>query len=269
MKHTRQKSENESVECLGRAAKYRKLSHGGNLPVTTLLDLPQELLIEIFVLSANAYLPTTCKYLYEALCANPRSDGSADGPPLWMQHKFIRNSNPTLAFAIQKCLRRRFFSAETFKAYLPELNSLSAVASISIPLRCILRASESTRELLLYTELFLHGITLSDKSRNKALIYLAGNQSKVDPESLFWRSTKHDEFEKSAVLQAFKIAAKKRFFDRNQGMFDFLVRRFGIDENVGHELYDTAARKRDQELIATLRHYRVSPGMDALKLMTA
>lgn len=234
----------------------------------SLLNLPVELLTEIFLLSANSELPTCCWYLYNVLHANPRLNPS-DGPPLWLQHKFIANTNPSLSFAIQKCLRRRFFSSETLKAYLPVLAQGDTLENISIPMRCVLREAGATRELLLHSELFLNGVQLSKSSRNKALVYLSATRSHVDPDELFWSTTRHDEFEKAAILAAFKVACRKRFFDPRSGTFDYLVHRFGIDEDIGYQLYETAARKKDQQLIRALQRHGVRPGMDALKLITS
>lgn len=258
--------------CRKKPAKSVSLSKGvrtaeSSSTVRHLLDLPTELLIEIFVLSTNAAFPATCKHMYNVCFADPKINCTIGGPPLWLQHRFIENFNPFMPFAIQKCLRRRFFGPDTLKAYLPDLFRSGAIESISVPLRCITNSSKSTRELLLYTELFLNGVTLSSKSRNKALVYLATNDSHVDPEALFWKSTKADMFDRSSILRAFKGCAHKQFFDHSDGTFDFLVQRFGIDEDTGYQLYDMAARRRDKNLIDALQYHHVRPGMDALKLL--
>lgn len=242
------------------------------LPTSTacLLDLPQELLTEIFVLSGNASLPAACRYLYEALYANPRAGRSIDGPPLWLQRQFVRHMNPSLTFAIQKCLRRRFFGPETFKMFLPELVQNGCLTALSVPLRCVLHPSEATttRELLLYTELFLNGIQLSENSRNKALVYLAAHCPIVESDSLFWKSTRHDEFTLQAISNAFLLAARRRFLEPHRGMFDHLVSRFGVSDDDAYQLYELAARKKDQALVGTLQRHGIRPGMAALKLLT-
>ena len=227
----------------------------------SLLDLPIELLVEIFALSASSDLPQTCKYLYQVCHAQPRDDG----PPLWLQHKFIRNTNPTLVYAVNKCLRRRFFGPETLKAYLPELSRTGELVNLSVPLRLI-KPTISTRELLLCTELFLNGIHISRVSCNKGLIFLAA-QSTVDAQSLFWKYTRNSDFDPSAVAQAFRVSAKKRSF-KAHGSFPFLHGKFGINEAIGAEMYEMAARRKDQEFIALLQRLKVRPNMAALRLMT-
>lgn len=236
----------------------------------TLLDLPGELLTEIFLLSANAALPETCWALYTILCANPRTNMRNDGPPMWLQLAFVQNTNPTISFAVEKCLRRRFFGAETFKACLPELLATKSLDRLTVPLRCLTRSSGRTREFLLYTELFLNGIRLTRSSRDKALVYICNHYPHAEPSSHFWKATSDLDFSTSTILQAFTCAANKRFFEPTIGTFDFLVQRFGIDEDIGESLFDLAASHHDQQLISILQRHGVRPSMAALqKLMKA
>lgn len=233
-----------------------------------LLDLPAELLVEIFVYSSSDAFPATCKYLYEIFHANPQTAKSLDGPPLWLQHRFIRHTNPTLAFAVQTCLRRRFFGATTFKAYVPELIASASLSQLTVPLRCLLKNDERRfRSSKLFTELIQMGICLPPQSWNKGLHHLAGTQSSMSDNSFFWDHSTGITFERSAILQAFKSAGKKQFFGPGK-MFDQLVKRFGIDEEMGYQLYDVAAKIKDQAFLNALQSHNIKPGMNALKLMT-
>lgn len=232
-----------------------------------LLDLPLELLTEIFVYSSNSALPETCKYLYGGLCADPRSSPSTDGPPLWLQDCFVRCSNPTISYAVEKCLRRRFFGPETFKLYLPELLASRTLSTISVPLRCV-KGETRLRELLLYIELTVHDITLSQKSIERAILWLAANRRCMDPTSNFWKTSRGTSVDPQVILKAFKIAAHRQLLARGE-MFDQLVQRFGIDEENGISLYDHAAKHKDQMLLSALQSHNVRPGLSMLKFFTS
>lgn len=229
-----------------------------------LLDLPAELLLQIFVVSASSNFPESCKYLYELCCANPAALNSINGPPMWMQREFVNHTNPTRVFAINKCLRRRFFGPEIFKLYLPELIASNDLSKLSVPLR-LAKPVITVRELMLFTELFLAGVQISKDSKNKALLLLASHPT-VDRDALFWKCSNNNDFWSSTIARALHIAAQNRSYGPGC-TFRFLVQKFGIDEGIGRELYEVAIRHRDEKLLGILRSHSVAPDMTALRMI--
>ncbi|BFZ53018.1 hypothetical protein PYCC9005_000041 [Savitreella phatthalungensis] len=239
------------------------------------LRLPNEVLTEIFVLAGSSALAEVNRRFAWLAYA----DHSAGPPPLWLQKRFTASLHPDLPFAVDMALRRRFFSSSLLLHFAKAFDESQSWHLLTIPLCLLVQPANdcdstsggqpshyveqaAVRRVMLLTELFLRGVTLTETSANIALIRYA-EQRRARPALIFWRMTRSFAFDTAYITKALRIAAKAGAY-REGEMLQFLLRRFGCSDDDGRALVRIAVKRKDFGLLDTLRRHGVQPHMDAL-----
>ncbi|ORY87824.1 hypothetical protein BCR37DRAFT_375730 [Protomyces lactucae-debilis] len=249
----------EQQDCLVALKKIRRCSSSRQSRLS-LLDLPAEILLDIFCYSTNPALAETCTLLSSLLCALPIPNARQEMPPLWLQKRFIAHLNPYFPFALEKALRRRFCTSITIVA-CHDLMTDGQWQELTIPLRLCVPPFD-LRKRLLYTELFIQGVRIRSSSLNKALVIWAGHDGSTT-EGPFWAQFQITAFDHDVLLAACKASARKRLFARERS-FDFLVRHASFSSSLGQELMSWAVKHRDMATVAALQQHGVIPDVKTL-----
>lgn len=262
-------------------------------PPTSLLDLPDELLIEIFVLSSNAALAEVCRRFAAVFGLDLQAGGVI--APTWMQRRFVTGLHAHLPYAIDIGLRRPFFSDILLATFEPEMTARGWWKELHIPLRLVVEPpgfdpslsgktvvsssstcdfggpdeayvrtlERTTRRMLLYSALFLHGVALPAKTRNIALTRYA-EQTHARPALLFWQASRNFTFDPAYLSKAVRTAARIRAYGSGGTTLPFLLGRFGCPADAGEPLLALAIKRKDRALLDLLQQHGVRPSMDAL-----